>query len=146
MLWAPNLPPPLLILHLWLEENFELWESGNWSVGERRILMTHWVYKAFERVHLEHKDAIISCFKNVGLSQLSTALKITPSRYETYRISRSATGNEPLKGLQRTPLLSMTMTILRIQLRSTTTRRASYILRGRWKKASQSRKRERRMS
>ena len=30
--------------------------------------MTHWVYKAFERVHLEHKDAIISCFKNVGLS------------------------------------------------------------------------------
>jgi hypothetical protein len=30
--------------------------------------MTHWVYKAFERVHLEYKDAIISCFKNVGLS------------------------------------------------------------------------------
>ena len=30
--------------------------------------MKHWVYKAFERVHLEHKDAIISCFKNVGLS------------------------------------------------------------------------------
>ena len=53
---------------LWLEENFELWESGKWSVGERRILMTHWVYKAFERVHLEHKNAIISCFKNVGLS------------------------------------------------------------------------------
>ena len=67
-------------------------------------------------------------------------------RYETYRISRSATGNEPLKGLQRTPLLSMTMTILRVQLRSITTRRASYILRGRWKKASQSRRRERRMS
>jgi hypothetical protein len=53
---------------LWLEENFELWESGKWTVSERRILMTHWVYKAFERVHLEHKDAIISCFKNVGLS------------------------------------------------------------------------------
>jgi hypothetical protein len=30
--------------------------------------MIHWVYKAFERVHLEHKDAIISCFKNVRLS------------------------------------------------------------------------------
>ena len=30
--------------------------------------MTHWVAKAFERVHLEHKDAIITCFKNVGLS------------------------------------------------------------------------------
>jgi hypothetical protein len=24
--------------------------------------------KAFERVHLKHKDAIIACFKNVGLS------------------------------------------------------------------------------
>jgi len=30
--------------------------------------MTHWVAKAFERVHLEHKDAIIACFKSVGLS------------------------------------------------------------------------------
>jgi hypothetical protein len=30
--------------------------------------LTHWVAKAFERVYLEHKDAIIACFKNVGLS------------------------------------------------------------------------------
>ena len=30
--------------------------------------MTHWVAQAFERVHVEHKDAIIACFKNVGLS------------------------------------------------------------------------------
>jgi hypothetical protein len=28
------------------------------------------VAKAFERVYLEHKDAIITCFKNVGLSLL----------------------------------------------------------------------------
>jgi hypothetical protein len=28
------------------------------------------VAKAFERVYLEHKDAIIACFKNVGLSLL----------------------------------------------------------------------------
>jgi hypothetical protein len=40
----------------------------NWLVGERRILMTYWIYKAFKRVHLEYKDAIISSFKNVGLS------------------------------------------------------------------------------
>jgi hypothetical protein len=53
---------------LWIKENFEVWESGKWSVGDRRILLTHWVAKAFERVHLEHKDAIIACFKNVGLS------------------------------------------------------------------------------
>jgi hypothetical protein len=53
---------------LWIEENFELWESGKWSIGDRRILLTKWVAQAFERVHLEHKNAIIACFKNVGLS------------------------------------------------------------------------------
>ena len=30
--------------------------------------MTHWVAQAFERVHVEHKDTIIACFKSVGLS------------------------------------------------------------------------------
>ena len=53
---------------IWIEEHFDEWEAGKWPVGERRILMTYWVAKAFERVHLEHKDAIITCFKNVGLS------------------------------------------------------------------------------
>jgi hypothetical protein len=53
---------------LWIEEHFEIWQSGKWSVGDRRILLTYWVAQAYERVHLEHKDAIISCFKNVGLS------------------------------------------------------------------------------
>lgn len=53
---------------LWVEQNFELWQSGKWSIGDRRVLMTHWVGQAFERVHIEHKDAIIACFKNVGLS------------------------------------------------------------------------------
>ena len=32
------------------------------------MLLTEWVAKAFEKVHLKHKDAIITCFKNVGLS------------------------------------------------------------------------------
>ena len=51
-----------------IEEHFDEQEAGKWPVRERRILMTHWVVKAFERVHLEHKDAIIACFKSVGLS------------------------------------------------------------------------------
>ena len=54
----------------WIEEHFDEWEAGKWSVGDRRVLLTEWVAKAFERVHLEHKDAIIACFKNVGLSLL----------------------------------------------------------------------------
>ena len=53
---------------LWVEQNFELWQSGKWSIGDRRVLMTNWVAQAFERVHVEHKDAIVACFKNVGLS------------------------------------------------------------------------------
>jgi hypothetical protein len=105
--------------------------------------MTHWVYKAFERVHLEHKDAIISCFKNVGLS---LAVDGSEDHLLKIRDLPDITVGDWQRALQKTPLLSTTMTILRVQLRSTTTRRASYILRGRWKKASQSRRRERRMS
>jgi hypothetical protein len=30
--------------------------------------MTQWVGKAWERLHLEHKDTIIKTFRNVGLS------------------------------------------------------------------------------
>jgi hypothetical protein len=45
----------------------ELYESGKWSVGDCRILMTHWIAHAWERVYKEHKEAIIKCFLNVGL-------------------------------------------------------------------------------
>ena len=61
----------------WIKENFEAWEAGKWSVGDRRVLLTYQVIKAFKRVHLEHKDSIINCFKNVG------APKTTFLRYET---------------------------------------------------------------
>jgi hypothetical protein len=30
--------------------------------------MTHWVAQAWEKVYMEHKDAIIACFKAIGLS------------------------------------------------------------------------------
>ena len=30
--------------------------------------MTYWVAQAFEKVHTDHKDTIITCFKSVGLS------------------------------------------------------------------------------
>jgi hypothetical protein len=30
--------------------------------------MTHWVTQVFKRVYIEHKDMIIACFKNIGLS------------------------------------------------------------------------------
>ena len=54
----------------WIEDpaNFTAWESGKWSISDRRILMTHWVAQAFQRVHDEHQDTIIRCFQSVGLS------------------------------------------------------------------------------
>ena len=51
-----------------IKEHFDKQEAGKWPVRERWILITHQVAKAFKRVYLEHKDAIITCFKNVGLS------------------------------------------------------------------------------
>jgi hypothetical protein len=31
-------------------------------------LLTHWVARAWKRLHLEYKDTIINTFRNVGLS------------------------------------------------------------------------------
>lgn len=53
---------------LWVDENFDKWESGSYSVGDRRVLMTKWVAEAWEKVHKDHQDAIINTFRNVGLS------------------------------------------------------------------------------
>ena len=53
---------------LQIKENFDLQELRKWLLGDRRVLLIEQVIKAFKRVYLEHKDAIITCFKNVGLS------------------------------------------------------------------------------
>jgi hypothetical protein len=37
--------------------------------------MTHWVAQAWEKVYMEHKDAIIACFKAVRLSFAINGLK-----------------------------------------------------------------------
>ena len=51
-----------------IDENIEQWKKNGYSVSDRRILMTEWVGKAWERLHIEHKDTIINTFQNVGLS------------------------------------------------------------------------------
>jgi hypothetical protein len=38
------------------------------SVGDRRVLLTYWVARAWKRLHLEYKETIISTFRSVGLS------------------------------------------------------------------------------
>src|SRR6266516_386562 len=52
----------------WIEEHMEQYKAGRYSVGDRRILMTHWVTHAWEKVHKEHRDTIIKTFRQVGLS------------------------------------------------------------------------------
>jgi hypothetical protein len=49
-------------------EHFDEWKAGKYSVGDRRIPLTHWVAKAWERLHIEHKDTTIKTFRNVGLA------------------------------------------------------------------------------
>ena len=52
----------------WIDEHMEQYKAGRYSIGDRRILMTHWVTHAWEKVHKEHKDTIIKTFRQVGLS------------------------------------------------------------------------------
>ena len=53
---------------LWIDSNMDKWKEGKFSIGDRRILMTHWVATAWRKVHETHKDTIIKTFRQVGLS------------------------------------------------------------------------------
>jgi len=53
---------------LHIDNHIEQWKARRYSVGDRRILMTEWVAKAWEKLHIEHKDTIIKTFRQVGLS------------------------------------------------------------------------------
>jgi hypothetical protein len=44
------------------------WVEGKYSPGDRRVLVTHWVPKAWNILYIDHKDTIINTFKNVGIS------------------------------------------------------------------------------
>lgn len=52
----------------WIEDNWELYKAGKFSVRDRRILITKWVGEAWEWFHYTHRDAIIHTFQSVGLS------------------------------------------------------------------------------
>jgi hypothetical protein len=50
------------------DQHIDEWQAGKFSVGDQRVLLTHWVAKAWKRLHLQYKDTIINTFRNVGLS------------------------------------------------------------------------------
>jgi hypothetical protein len=59
----------------WVDNHLKEWDEGKFSVGDRRVLLTHWVAEAWKRLYEEHQDAIIKTFQNVGLSLPTDGLK-----------------------------------------------------------------------
>jgi hypothetical protein len=51
-----------------IDVNPELYDEGKITAGDRRILITHWVAKAWRILHEQHKETIIQTFRNIGIS------------------------------------------------------------------------------
>jgi hypothetical protein len=51
-----------------IDRNLEKWNNNEYSIEERRILLTQWVGEAWEQIHRDHKETIIKAFRNLGLS------------------------------------------------------------------------------
>jgi hypothetical protein len=50
------------------DQHIEDWQKEKYNIGERRILLTHWVAKAWKRLHLEYKDTIVKTFRSLGMA------------------------------------------------------------------------------
>jgi hypothetical protein len=51
-----------------IDNNFDQWKSGKYNVSERRILMTKWVGRAWEELHIHYKDAIVKTFRQTAIA------------------------------------------------------------------------------
>jgi hypothetical protein len=54
-------------------------EAEKFNIRDRRVLLTHWIARAWKRLHNEKKDVIINSFRQVGLS-------LSPDRSEDLEI------------------------------------------------------------
>ena len=50
------------------EEHFEKWNTGSYTVGDRRIMLTKWVGQAWRELHTQQADVIRQTFRKLGLS------------------------------------------------------------------------------
>jgi hypothetical protein len=50
------------------DTNPDEYAESKYNPGDRRVLVTHWVSKAWKILHEQHKDTIINTFRNLGLS------------------------------------------------------------------------------
>ena len=49
-------------------QHIEDQQKEKYNIGERQILLTHQVVKAWKRLHLEHKDTIVQTFQDLGIT------------------------------------------------------------------------------
>ena len=42
------------------DQHIEDWQKEKFNIGERRILLTHWVSKVWKRLHSEYKSTIVN--------------------------------------------------------------------------------------
>ena len=50
------------------DQNTKEWEEGKYSIADRRVLLTHWVGKAWKEYHEDNKEVIKQTFRDVGLA------------------------------------------------------------------------------
>ena len=50
------------------DQHIEDQQQEKYNVGERRVLLTFWVAKAWKRLHLEYKDTIVQTFQALGMA------------------------------------------------------------------------------
>ena len=50
------------------DNHIDKWKNGNYSIGDCRIMVTHWVGQAWRELHAEQSHLIIKAFTKVSLS------------------------------------------------------------------------------
>lgn len=79
-----------------IDENFEKWQANQYSVSDRRVLMTHWVAKAWKKYHEKHQKSLIDTFANVGMS-------LNPDGSEDHKIKVKDLPNLTIGDYRRRP-------------------------------------------
>lgn len=51
-----------------IDQHLEQWNNNEYTVADRRVLLTHWVGEAWRRIHTDYRETIIKTFRNLGLS------------------------------------------------------------------------------
>ena len=50
------------------DAHIQQWTDGKYTIGERRVMLTNWVARAWKRLHIEYEETIVKAFRSVGMS------------------------------------------------------------------------------